>query len=525
MAWQRGHRGALPADPADSVPQAPAVVLDGTVLFRVTEQIGPYSRVDRAADVSRVLDSLSRNPPPGGFTVMATDGAGYSDLAIGPLVLHRIVDADTAGTGLSRPALAHAYERVLSEALTRASTRRRNEVVDRQVAIAGGFTLLLLLALLIGGRLVARTQRRLERLRDDTMEWEAIRHLEVVRHISIIDTLLDLLRVLRYVAVVLLVMIYVPTVLGIFPATAPLARQVATITLDPILAAGRALLNYLPRLLVVVLVLVLMRYVAKLASLGFRAIGEGQVKVRSFPAEWAQPTSLLVRGFLVAVTFALIFPYLPGARSDGVKGVTIFIGLLLSWGSSSAVTNLIAGVVLTYTRAFKVGDRVAIAGTVGDVVERSLLVTRVRTTKNVDVTIPNGVVLSTNMENYSTAAVGRGLVLHVTLTLSFDSDWRDVHRVLVEAALATPRILPTPAPYVLQTAIGDFAVAYELNAYTDHPSEMDLTQSALHASILDACSRAGLELVTPTVTAYRRHPAFRPVEASQAGALNGGGQI
>lgn len=506
MARQRGYRGALPSADADSTPQAPAVVLDGTVLFRVAEPLGPYSQVDRAADVSRVLDSLSRHPPAGGFTVTATDGAGYSDLAIGPLILHRVVDADTAGTGLSRPALAHAYERVLSEALTTAAVRRRSEVVDRQVAIAGGITLLLLLALLIGGRFVAGTQRRLERLRDDTMEWEAIRHLEVVRHISIIDTLLDLLRVLSYGLVVLLVMLYVPTVLAIFPATRVLARQVAPFTIDPVLQGGITLLHYLPRLLVLVLVLVVMRYLSRLATLGFRAIGDGQVQLRNFPAEWAQPTSLLVRGFLVAVTFALVFPYLPGARSDGVKGVTIFLGLLLSWGSSSAVTNLIAGVVLTYTRAFRIGDRVAIAGTVGDVVERSLLVTRLRTTKNVDVTIPNGIVLSSNMENFTTSAREKGLVLHTTVTIGYDTDWREVHRVLIGAAVATPHIRATPAPFVLQVALNNVTVSYELNAYTDAPSEMHLTLSVLQAAVMDACRAAGIELLTPEVTEFRRVP-------------------
>jgi small-conductance mechanosensitive channel len=494
----------LPAASADTVTEAPAVVLDDRVLFRVTEAIGPYSQIDRAADVSRVLDSLARHPPVGGFTVVATDGASYTDLSLGPLVLHRLVDADTAGTGLSRSDLAHAYERVLAEALSVAAARREKEIVDRQLAVAGGFTFLLFLGLAIGGRVIARTQRRLERLRDDTQEWETIRHLEVVRHISIIDTLLDLLRVLKWALGVLLLVMYVPSVLGVFEPTAPLARRLAAVTKDPVLAAGGALLNYLPRLFVVLLVLLVMRYVARLVALGFRAIGDGQVQVRNFPAEWAQPTSMLVRAFLVAMTFALIFPYLPGARSDGVRGVTIFLGLLLSWGSSSAVTNVIAGAVLTYTRAFRVGDRVAIAGTVGDVVERSLLVTRLRTTKNVDVTIPNGIVLSSSMENFTTSARQHGLVLHTSMTIGYEVDWREVHRVLTGAALATPHILATPAPYVLQAALNDVTVSYELNAHTDAPTRMHLTLSALNSAVMDACREAGIELLTPDVTVLRR---------------------
>ncbi len=505
MTWQQAYRGALPPSARDTVPDdAPAVTLGGTVLFRVTQPIGPYTKAARAEDVTRLLDSLVLHPPAGGYDLTTAEGPGYTDLMLGRLAVHRLVDADTVGTGLARATLAQGYRRVLSEALTRASAEQRGSALDRQVGVAGAITLLLLLAFAIGGRLVARTQRRLERLRDHTAEWETMRHLEVVRHISIIDPLLGLLRVLKLGAFVLLLMLYVPTVLGLFRSTAALGRRVGAITVTPVLHAGESLVGYLPRALVVLLALLVLRYVLRLVGLGFRAIGEGQVTVRNFPAEWAQPTSLLVRVFLIASAFALVFPYLPGAHSDGVRGVSIFLGLLLSWGSSSAVGNIIAGAVLIYTRAFRIGDRVAIAGTEGDVIERTLLVTRLRTIKHVDVTIPNGVVLSSTVQNFSTSAADRGLVLHTTVTLGYDLDWREVHRVLVGAALATPGILATPAPYVLQTALNDFSVSYQLNAHTDRPEVMHLTQSALHASMLDACRTAGIEILTPDVLALRR---------------------
>src|SRR5262249_33808694 len=153
----------------------------------------------------------------------------------------------------------------------------------------------------------------------------------------------------------------------------------------------------------------------------------------------------------------------------------IFLGLLLSLGSSTAVSSLIAGAVLTYTRAFRVGDRVAIGDTVGDVVERSFLVTRLRTIKNVEVTIPNGVVLTSNVANYTTAARSHGLILHTTITVGYETDWRVVHRLLLDAARQTPQVLESPPPFVLQTALGDNAVSYELNAYTAVPESMHLT--------------------------------------------------
>jgi len=218
----------------------------------------------------------------------------------------------------------------------------------------------------------------------------------------------------------------------------------------------------------------------------------------------------------------MLFPYLPGAKSEGFKGVSIFFGVLLSLGSSGAVSSLIAGTVLTYTRAFQVGDRVAIGETVGDVLERSFLVTRIRTIKNVDVTIPNGLVLTSNVANYTTAARSHGLILHATVGIGYETDWREVHRLLLGAALQTPHVLASPAPFVLQTTLGDYAVSYELNAYTDAPSVMHLTASVLLERILDAFAGAQIEIMTPAFTALRDGsraalPAVAPPPAHAVG--------
>jgi small-conductance mechanosensitive channel len=245
------------------------------------------------------------------------------------------------------------------------------------------------------------------------------------------------------------------------------------------------------------------RYILKAIHLVFRAIGAGAVTFRGFHRDWAAPTYNIVRFLVIAFAVVVMWPYLPGSGSDAFKGVSLFVGVLFSLGSSGAVGNIVAGVVLTYTRAFQIGDRVKIGETTGDVLERTLLVTRVRTIKNVEVTIPNGAVLGNQVVNYSSQADTHGLILHTTVTIGYDAPWKQVHELLIAAARATPEILEDPAPFVLQTSLDDFYVSYQINAYTRNPSVMARTYSALHQNIQDQFNEGGVEIMSPHYGALR----------------------
>ena len=222
-----------------------------------------------------------------------------------------------------------------------------------------------------------------------------------------------------------------------------------------------------------------------------------------FYPEWADPTYKIVRFLVLAFSAIVIFPYLPGADSPIFQGVSVFLGVLFSLGSTSAIANVVAGVVLTYMRPFKIGDRVKIADTTGDIIEKTLLVTRVRTIKNVDVTIPNAMVLGSHIINFSSSAKDAGLILHTGVTIGYDVPWRKVHDLLIAAARATPGILKQPGPFVLQTGLDDSYVSYELNAYTDQPNIMANTYSELHQSIQDKFNEARVEILSPRYSALR----------------------
>ena len=162
-----------------------------------------------------------------------------------------------------------------------------------------------------------------------------------------------------------------------------------------------------------------------------------------------------------------IFPYLPGSDSPIFKGMSVFLGVMFSLGSSSVVGNLVAGYVITYMRPFVIGDRIKIGDLVGDVVEKTAFVTRIKTPKKEFITIPNSNILSSHVVNYSTSKhEDGGIVLHTTVTIGYDVPWKKVHELLIKSAVEVESILLNPAPFVLQTSLDDFYVSYQLNAHT-----------------------------------------------------------
>jgi small-conductance mechanosensitive channel len=270
-------------------------------------------------------------------------------------------------------------------------------------------------------RLFPRFYSLVDRVRDVHQRLASVQIVRLVSPTRVAVTLLGLLRFARVILTVILLYFYVPLVLSFFPWTEQLSRQIVGYAFTPFAAAWTSLIAYLPNVFYIVAIAVIARYVLKFVYLFFEAIGAGSLTFEGFHRDWAEPTYKIARVLVFAFAAVVIFPYLPGAQSDAFKGVSLFLGVLFSLGSSSAVSNVVAGVVLTYTRSFQIGDRVKVGDTIGDVMERTLLVTRIRTIKNVDVTIPNGIVLDGQVINYSALAGTGGLILHTTVTIGYDA--------------------------------------------------------------------------------------------------------
>ncbi len=330
-----------------------------------------------------------------------------------------------------------------------------------------------------------------------------LRSVEVFSEERITDLILFGGKISRVVLFLILGYFYVTLVFSFFVFTETWAASLVGYVLQPLMSTLRAFIVYIPNMVAIVVVATITRYFIRFIHFLFNEVGKGSITLPGFYREWAEPTFKIVRFLILAFAAVVIFPYLPGADSPFFQGISVFLGVLFSLGSTSAVANIVAGTVLTYMRPFRVGDRVRIADTVGDVVEKSLLVTRVRTIKNVDVTIPNSMVLGAHIVNYSSSSEERGLILHTAVTIGYDVPWQKVHALLVEAAGRTAAIEKQPAPFVLQTDLGDHSVRYELNGTTRQPARMAMTYSELHQNIQDVFNGAGVEILSPQYTAVR----------------------
>lgn len=364
-------------------------------------------------------------------------------------------------------------------------------------------TLGMLLCVMVAYRLLKRVDARLETWRGTRIPPLKVQTFEVVSADRLTDMLRWLVRKSRLLVWLVALYIFIPIILSFFPQTRGLVSEYLHYLVAPLYRLFHAMVSFIPNLIFIALVAVAARYFIKILRAIFGEIKKGTIAFTGFHPDWAEPTFKLLRVLIVILAIVLISPYLPGFGSPAFQGISIFFGVLLSLGSTAAIANIVAGVAITYMRPFNIGDRVKIADTMGDVVEKTLLITRVRTIKNVEVTIPNSMVLGSHMINLSALAQQAGLILHTAVTIGYDVPWRQVHELLIGAARVTPGLLADPAPFVLQTGLDDFAVSYELNAYTANVKDLLSILSELHENIQDRFNEAGVEIMSPTYSALR----------------------
>jgi len=339
-----------------------------------------------------------------------------------------------------------------------------------------------------------------------------IQSFQIVRAEQIWMGLRRALVVVRSLVILGLVFVYAQYVLSLLPWTRGTSSRLLQYLLDPLAAMGWGVVGVVPDVIFLVILFFVTRYLLKLINLFFASVGRGEVVLASFEREWADPTYKLLRVAIVALALVVAYPYIPGSSSEAFKGISIFIGIVFSLGSSSTIANVIAGYTMTYRRAFHIGDRVKIGDTVGDVTEMRLQVTHLRTIKNEEVIIPNSSILNNEVVNYSSLAHRHGLILHTTVGIGYETPWRQVEAMLLIAAERTPAIMKHPKPFVRQLSLGDFAVTYEINVYCGNPQAMAQIYTALHGNILDVFNEHGVQIMTPAYEGDPESPKVVPKE-------------
>jgi small-conductance mechanosensitive channel len=334
-----------------------------------------------------------------------------------------------------------------------------------------------------------------------------IKKIQLINPKQIINICQFFIKALHYVVTVFQLYLTIPMIFSQFDATRNLASTLFGWILTPLKKFAIEIINYIPNLITIIIILLIMRYMLRGLKFFSGQIQKGKLLIPGFYAEWAQPTYNLLRALLYAFTIAIAYPYLPGSDSAVFQGVSVFIGIIFSLGSSSAIGNLVAGMVITYMRPFKIGDRIKINDITGFVVEKSPIVVRVKTHKNEYVTFPNMMILTSSVVNYHTSSTEdeEGLIIHTEMTMGYAVPWPKVHELLIAAALKTAHIQKTPKPYVLQTVLDDYYCRYQINAYTKNVDMIPGIYSELHQNIQDYFGEAGISLTAPAYQ-IRLHP-------------------
>jgi len=483
------------------VSQAPVQVNHKT-LFTVPGALS-FPAAARAEAISERIERLSKDIAFNPESMSTADSESATDIVADDLVVMSVTDQDAKAAGQPRQALARDYMLRIRAAVVAMRKEYSLRSMLLGVFYAAIATVILLLFFRILPAMFSKLYATLHRWQGVRIRSLKIQRFELLPAERITRVAVAVAKLVRFVISLLALYFYASVVLSFFPWTRGYAQVLVGYAVSPIKAIGDAIVSFVPNLFFIAVLTLLSIYLTKFVKVIFMELERGTITIPSFFPEWSEPTYKIVRFLIIVLTLVVIFPYFPGSHSPAFRGVSIFLGVLFSLGSTSAVANVVAGVILTYMRPFKIGDRVKIADTEGDIIERTLLVTRIRSIKNVEIAIANSMVLGSHIINFSASAEREGLILHTTVTIGYDAPWRTVHKLLTEAALATENVLAQPQPFIFQTALDDFYVHYELNAYTDQPSKMANIYSDLHQNIQDKFYEAGVEIMSPHYSSVR----------------------
>lgn len=498
---------------AEPVPHTAAVVIDGVELFRV-RGASSYPAEQRARAIAERIAAFARDPSldPSSLRIEESELGLRLTWGDGSQTLMNVVESDARLEAVEPVELATIVVARVRTAIGSYRTLRSPEHLLRSAILTGAATLVLAMLWLAGRWAFRRLDRAISRHIEGTVERLRIQSFRLLSPDQAWRLLRSTIRTLRLALALILLYAYLDFSLSLFPWTRGFAIGMLHLVLNPLLVIGRGLLSAVPDLVFLVVLALVTRFLLRLIRLFFLELDRGVLHFEGFDPDWAMPTYRLVRLLVIAFAVIVAFPYIPGSDSGAFKGVTIFAGVLFSLGSSSVIGNVIAGYTMTYRRAFRDGDRIRVGDVVGEVTRTRLLVTIVRTAKNEEVVIPNSVILTSPVVNYSALARDGGLILHTAVGIGYEVPWRQVEAMLLLAAERTGGLLREPPPFVLQTALGDFAVTYELNVHCDAPSRAPQLSSDLHRSILDLFNEYGVQIMTPAYEGDTPEPKLVPRE-------------
>lgn len=472
-------------------------------LFNIYNNSGSFSAEERAEAINDRIKKLADNYRFTPDSIHLIPSENTTDLSFKDNILISVSDNDALWNNTTRDELAESYKKIIGNEVMKYKKATSFKALAKEIGLALLVIILVVLIIKYISKLFRWTRIKVRKQRGKLIKGIQIKNYTLLDAVSEVNAFIKISNVIKWLLIILVIYIALPILFGIFPWTKGFADTLFGYILNPLKSMVNAFWNFLPNLITIIVIVVVFRYIIRFIRYLRDEIKGGQLKIPGFFPDWANATYQIVRVLIFAFMVVVIFPYLPGSDSRVFQGVSVFLGFLFTFGSAGSLSNIISGLILTYMRLFKIGDRVKIADVTGDVIEKSLLVTRIRTIKNEIISIPNSTVMNSHTINYSSEAPGLGLILNATVTIGYDVPWKKMYEALIEAALRTEYVLHDPKPFVLQTGLEDFYVSYQINAYIREANKQSDIYSILFQNIQDVCNEKGIEIMSPHYRAER----------------------
>ena len=404
------------------------------------------------------------------------------------------------------PSDAELYGESLKDTAKAFSDQIRREVIDPRTGFELmtllsrlGLILVIVLLIVVLVRLINWLFAKLQHFVDTRIQGKVkpitYRNAELLTSERLTSIITIFLRVSRVVAILLAAYLSIPLVLSLFPFTQDLSQKLFSYVADPFTRLGENTIKYLPNLITIFIVVLFTHFALRIARFFYIEVERGNLVIPGFYADWARVTFNIMRILIYVVVFIFLYPYLPGSESKVFQGVLIFLGLLLLVGSYSAISNVVSGILLTYMRPFRPGDRVRIDDVTGIVRGRNLLVTRLRTDNNEEITLPNSKVLNGHTKNYSGSARLHGILVFVKLKVHFKTDLDKLTPILLEAADEVDDLAKHPKPFVIFEEMQGQALIIRLKAHLKESRNMTQVKSQMLKKVVHKLRQEDIQLM------------------------------
>ena len=429
----------------------------------------------------------------------------------GVTMLLGIADGDVdPETNQTAEQLGQEVKARLEEAFAARLEQRRLPVLLRGIALSAAGALFAIGLIWFVWRLRARAgrwfdsliARQIKTTSGAHIEWERYGYEFTARVVQLATTF----------AVLILIYLWLTFALGQFPLTAPLGEQLGGYLFSILSDLGAQAVAALPGILTVLIILLVAQALSRVIGNLTEAVEDGRVTLPFLQRDTARATRQILKFVVWGIALAIAYPYIPGSDSLAFQGLSVLFGLMISLGSTGVVSQIMAGTVLAYSRALHPGDFVRVGEIEGTVLKVGAISTKLLTPNNEEVTIPNSVLIEDSITNYSQRYTGSSSVLSTSVTIGYDTPWRQVHAMLLMAAGQVEGVLGTPEPYVAQKALTDFYVQYELFVVVEWPGERRTVLSQLHSNIQDIFNEYGVQIMSPQYYEQPPQPLIVPKE-------------